>query len=317
MQFPEYRARRVRASRALRRVVRETSLALSDLLLPVHIVEGKNQQRLLSGSGGVEALSVDKLGALADEAASLGIAGFVVHVELGGERDPRAGGATRVDGVAVQAIDAIKQQRPELMVVGDLSLAGYTPEAQDGLVRGDGVVPNEDSVEVLGEMALLLCEAGADALAARAMMDGLVGYVRETIDEAEHEHVAIIAASARYASGWGARDASDTDRTYLLDAGDARAALRELTLDASEGADMLMVEPALAYLDVLLRAREEFDLPLLAASTIGEHAAVELLAEHSGRTRDALVLENLISMRRAGADAIVTYHALVAARALS
>jgi len=322
MQFPEYRARRVRASESLRRMVRETRLSVDNLVYPMFIQEGKAITAEISSMPGQFRYSVDRLKDPVKELVELGIPAVILF-GIPDKKDPLAREAVRADGVVPRAVKTIKELAPSLTVITDVCVCEYTSHGHCGIVRNNEV-DNDPSLELLGEMALAHARAGADVVAPSDMMDGRVGYIRETLDEAELEQVAIMAYSAKYASAYYGpfREAADSApqfgdrRGYQMDPPNVREALREVALDVEEGADIVMVKPALAYLDVIRQVRDEFDYPLAAYNVSGEYAMIKAAAERGWIDGERVMMETLTSIIRAGADMILTYHALEAARAL-
>jgi porphobilinogen synthase len=322
MQFPEYRPRRVRRSEGIRRLVRETRLSIDHLIYPIFVEEGKGIHKEISAMPGQHRWSVDKLGPLVDEIVALGIPAVILF-GIPDKKDPLASEAVRRDGVVPRAVKAIKKQAPDLLVITDVCVCEYTSHGHCGVIK-DERVDNDPSLELLGEMALAHAKAGADMVAPSDMMDGRVGYIRETLDEAELDQVAIMAYSAKYASAYYGpfREAADSApqfgdrRDYQMDPPNVREALREVSLDVEEGADIVMVKPALAYLDVIQQVRDEFDHPVAAYNVSGEYAMIKAADRAGWIDGERVMMETLTSIRRAGADMILTYHALEAAKIL-
>ncbi len=322
MHFPEYRARRSRSSAAMRRLVRETRLGVEDLIFPLFVEEGKNVRREIAAMPGQYRYSVDRLQQVAREVSDLGIPAVLLF-GVPTKKDEMAKEAVRGDGLVPRAVAALKEAAPDVLVMTDVCVCAYTSHGHCGIVR-DNRVDNDLSLEVLAEMALVHAKAGADVVAPSDMMDGRVGFIRETLDEEDLGQVPIMSYAAKYASSYYGpfREAADCapqfgDRSaYQMDPANVREALREVTLDVEEGADIVMVKPALAYLDVISRVRDEFDLPLAAYSTSGEYSMIEAAAERGWIDRDKVMLETLTAIKRAGADMIISYHAPAAARVL-
>jgi len=320
MQFPEYRARRVRSSENIRRMVRETRLSVDNLIYPMFVQEGKAITAEISAMPGQMRYSVDRLKEPIKQVVELKIPAVILF-GIPDKKDPVASEAVRADSVVPRAIKAIKAQAPELTVITDVCVCEYTSHGHCGVIRGQQV-DNDPSLELLGEMALAHARAGADIVAPSDMMDGRVGYIRETLDDAELERVALMAYSAKYASAYYGpfREAADSApqfgdrRGYQMDPPNVREALREVALDIGEGADIVMVKPALAYLDVIRQVRDEFDYPLAAYNVSGEYAMIKAAAQQGWIDGDRVMMETLTSIVRAGADMILTYHALEAAR---
>jgi porphobilinogen synthase len=322
MHFPEYRPRRVRRSEGLRRLVRETRLSVDNFIYPIFVEEGKGIRTEIGAMPGQYRYSVDQLKGIVAEVVDLRIPAVILF-GIPDKKDPLAREAVKADGVVQRAVRAIKEQAKELVVITDVCVCEYTSHGHCGIVR-DNEVDNDQSLELLGEMALTHARAGADVVAPSDMMDGRVGYIREVLDEAELEQVAIMAYAAKYASAYYGpfREAADSApqfgdrRGYQMDPPNVREALREVALDVEEGADIVMVKPALAYLDVIQQVRDEFDYPLAAYNVSGEYSMLKAAAERGWIDGERVMIETLTAIRRAGADMILTYHALEAARVL-
>lgn len=315
MSFPAMRPRRLRVSEAMRRLVRETTLEPSDFIYPVFVCEGRDQQEAIASLPGQYRWSVDRL----PEALRQTVAGGLPAVMLFGvtnRKDAQASEAVNPDGPVPRAIKALKDAFPDLIVMTDICLCGYTDHGHCGLVEGDRIL-NDPSLERLAEMALVHAGAGADVVAPSDMMDGRVGRIRRALDEAGHSETGIMAYSTKYASAFYGpfREAAQSApgfgdrRSYQMDPANVREALRESALDEAEGADWLMVKPALAYLDVIRAVRESFTLPLAAYNVSGEYAMVKAAAANGWLDEQAVVLELLTAIKRAGSDAILTYFA--------
>jgi len=322
MQFPEYRPRRLRRTDSLRRMVRETHLSPDAFIYPLFVIPGQKQRKPIGSMPGQSQVSVDEAVAEAEEAQSLGIPAIILF-GVPDKKDTVGSEAWNDDGLVQQATRAIKKACPELTVILDACFDEYTTHGHCGVVV-DGDVDNDATLENLGRVALSQARAGADIIAPSGMMDGFVGWIREVLDEDGFEQLPIMAYSAKYASCFYGpfREAAGTSsefghrRTYQMDPANGQEAIREVTLDAGEGADIIMVKPALAYLDVIARVRDEIDVPLAAYNVSGEYAMLKAAAERGWIDHDRAVLETLTSMRRAGADLILTYHAKEAARLL-
>jgi porphobilinogen synthase len=301
-------------------MVRETRLSVDNLIYPMFVQEGKGIQAGISAMPGQQRYSVDRLKDPIKEVADAGVPAVILF-GIPEKKDSLATEAMRGDGVVPRAVNAIKELAPQLTVITDVCVCEYTSHGHCGVIR-DNDVDNDPSLELLGEMALAHAKAGADIVAPSDMMDGRVGYIRETLDEAEFEQVAIMAYSAKYASAYYGpfREAADSApqfgdrRGYQMDPPNVREALREVALDIEEGADIVMVKPALAYLDVIREVREEFDYPVAAYNVSGEYAMIKAAAERGWIDGERVMMETLTAIRRAGADMILTYHALEAAR---
>jgi porphobilinogen synthase len=317
-----HRPRRLRRSEALRALVGETRLTPEDFILPLFACPGENVRREISSMPGVYNLSVDEIVREATNAYELGVRGVILF-GLPETKDETASGAYADKGIVQQATRAIKRAVPDLVVICDTCLCEYTSHGHCGVVRG-GEVLNDESLELLARTALSQAEAGADIVAPSAMMDGQVGAIRETLDGSGLESVAIMSYAVKYASAFYGpfREAADSApafgdrRAYQMDAANAREALREAELDYSEGADILMVKPATAYLDILKQVHDRFDLPLAAYHVSGEYAMIKAAAERGWIDERRVMLETLTGIKRAGADIIITYYAQEAVRAL-
>jgi porphobilinogen synthase len=322
MPFPEMRPRRLRRTPALRRLVRETTLAADNLIFPLFVCPGKGIKCEISSLPGQFHFSVDALAREAEEIAKLGIPGVILF-GLPEKKDEVGSEAWHPEGVVQRAIRAIRKATPDLMVSVDACFCEYTTHGHCGVVM-NGEIDNDATLENLGRAALSYARAGADLVAPSGMMDGFVGFLRESLDEDGFEQVGLLSYAAKYASAYYGpfREAVDSapafgDRsTYQLDPANVREAIREVALDVEEGADIVMVKPALAYLDVIAEVRREFDLPVAAYNVSGEYAMLKAAAEKGWIDHDRTMLETLLSMRRAGADLILTYHAKEAARLL-
>ena len=321
--FPVHRPRRLRRTDGLRRMVRETELSPADLIYPLFVVHGSNVRREISSMPGVHQFSVDQLPKEAEATTRLGIPAVILF-GLPSEKDERGSENFAEKGIVQQAIRAIKDAAPDLIVITDVCMCEYTSHGHCGIVRDEHVV-NDETIEILGQVAVSHAAAGADIVAPSAMMDGQVWAIREALDAQNFDSIPILAYSAKYASGFYGpfREAADSTpqfgdrRAYQMDPANAREALRETALDLEEGADMIMVKPALAYLDVVRSMRERFDVPLAAYNVSGEYAMVKAAARSGWIDEKRIVLEILTSMKRAGADLILTYHAREAAEWLN
>lgn len=320
--FPESRPRRLRRTASLRRSVRETSLSADNFIYPLFVCPGAGIRREISSLPGQFHFSVDRLASEAREIAALGIPSVILF-GLPSRKDDVGSEAWHPEGVVQQAIRAIKKAAPDLAVMVDSCFCEYTTHGHCGVVV-EGQVDNDATLENLGRLVVSYGRAGADLVAPSGMMDGAVGFIRESLDEEGFEHVGILAYSAKYASAYYGpfRTAVDSapsfgDRSgYQMDPANVREAIREVAMDIEEGADIVMVKPALAYLDVVGELRREFDVPVAAYNVSGEYAMLKAAAEKGWIDHDRIMLETLLSMRRAGADLILTYHAKEAARLL-
>ena len=322
-----HRPRRLRRSPALRRLVRETRLSVDDLVLPLFVEDGSGRRTPIEAMPGQFRYSVDTLAEEARAVADLGLSAVALFPALDESLKDRTGSeALNPDGLFPRAIRAVKDAAPDLLVVSDVALAPYSSDGPAGVVRG-GVVQNDETLDLLAQMAVVQAEAGADIIAPSDMMDGRVGAIRAALDEAGFADVAILSYAAKYASSFygpfraaldsAPRELDDVPRdkaTYQMDPANAREALREVALDLDEGADMVMVKPALAYLDVIHRVRELSDVPVAAYHVSGEYAMLHAAAERGWLDLRAAALEATTAIRRAGADLILTYFAKDLAR---
>jgi len=320
MQFPDYRARRMRRTEKLRAMVRETRLSAADFIYPLFVVPGSGVAREIPSMPGQYNYSVDKAVEAAQNAAELGCSGVILF-GIPEKKDAVGSEAWSDKGVVQQAIRRIKKAAPDLVVVADACFCEYTDHGHCGVLL-DGELDNDASLENLARLAVSYARAGVDLVAPSGMLDGFVGACRESLDEEGHTNVGILAYSAKYASAFYGpfRDAVDSapkhgDRkSYQMDPANSREAVREVVLDVGEGADMVMVKPALAYLDIIRAVADEVDLPLCAYNVSGEYSMLKAAADKGWIEYERAVLETLTAIRRAGADVIITYHALEAAR---
>jgi porphobilinogen synthase len=319
--FPQTRLRRLRRTPVLRDLVRETRLDPGDFILPLYIEDGLEGRTALATMPGVDRLSISHAVREAGEAVALGIPAVVLF-GIPSHKDEEGSCAWDDEGIVQLATRAIKDAHPQLLVVADLCLCEYTSHGHCGLLRADGSVDNDASIELLARTAVSQARAGADVIAPSDMMDGRVGAIRSALDEDGLSDTPILAYSAKFASAFYGpfRDAVDSApafgdrRGYQMDPANGDEALREVLLDVEEGADMVMVKPALPYLDVVRRVKEATRLPLVAFNVSGEYAMVKAAAAAGYLDERAVVLESLTSIRRAGADIVITYHAKDAAR---
>jgi porphobilinogen synthase len=323
--FPAQRPRRVRRTAALRRMVRETSLTPANFIYPLFVMHGRGTREEIRSMPGVYRWPVDPLVQEAKAAARLGIPAVILF-GLPARKDEIGSENFAEDGIVQQAIRAIKREAPELVVLTDVCMCEYTSHGHCGVVDSQsGEVQNDKTIEVLGTVAVSHAAAGADLVAPSAMMDGQVRAIREALDQAGFGNVGILAYSAKYASGFYGpfRDAADSApqfgdrRGYQMDPANAREAIREVLLDIEEGADIVMVKPALAYLDVIRQVRDRVDHPLAAYNVSGEYAMIKAAGRNGWIEERRVTLELLTSMKRAGADLILTYHAKEAAEWLN
>ncbi len=322
MFFPEYRARRLRRTPNLRRMVRETALAVDDLIYPMFSIHGENIRREIPSMPGIYQQSIEHLVTEACEVFDLGIPAIMLF-GLPEKKDPLGSDAYADDGIIQRTIAAIKAEVPELTVITDVCLCEYTDHGHCGVIQ-DGDVDNDSTLQLLAAEALSHARAGADMVAPSDMMDGRVAAIREMLDANDFSHIPIMSYAVKYASAFYGpfRDAADSapqfgDRhSYQMDPANRREALREAALDVQECTDFLMVKPAMTYLDILRDLRDHFDLPLAAYNVSGEYAMLKAAAEKGWIDHDRVMLELLTGMKRAGADLIITYHAKEAARLL-
>ncbi len=317
------RPRRLRRNPALRALVRETRLTRDDFVLPLFVCPGNGVRREISSMPGVFNLSVDEVTNEASAAYDSGVRSIILF-GLPESKDELASGAYAEDGIVQRATRAIRRSAPELIVIADTCLCEYTSHGHCGVVRG-GDVLNDESLELLARTAASQAAAGADIVAPSAMMDGQVAAIREALDQAGLENTAIMSYAVKYASGFYGpfREAAQSApefgdrRAYQMDPPNAREAMREAELDYSEGADILMVKPATVYLDVLKMVRDRFDLPLAAYHVSGEYALIKAAAQRGWIDEERVMMETLTSIKRAGADIILTYYAREAIRLLN
>jgi len=324
-RYPTVRMRRNRREDAIRRLVAENRLTADDFIWPVFIVDGQNQRVPVDSMPGVDRLSVDLLPAAAEEAAKLGIPAIALFPYTDPSLKTEDGReALNPDNLVCRAIRAVKNAVPETMVVCDVALDPYTSHGHDGLMRGEEIL-NDETVEVLVKQALVQAEAGCDTIAPSDMMDGRVGAIRAKLDGAGLDHVRIMAYSAKYASAFygpfrdavGSKAALKGDkRTYQMDPANTDEALREAWLDIQEGADMVMVKPGMPYLDIVRRIKDTFQVPTMVYQVSGEYAMLKGAAQNGWLDNDRVVLETLLGFKRAGADGILTYFAVEAAKLL-
>jgi porphobilinogen synthase len=317
-----YRPRRLRRTGAIRSLVRETRLAPEDFVLPLFVCPGTGVRREITSMPGVCNLSIDEVTNEVSAAYDLGVRSIILF-GLPETKDLVASGAHAEDGIVQRAIRAIRKSSPEMIIMADTCLCEYTSHGHCGVVR-DGEVINDESLELLARTALSQATAGADIVAPSAMMDGQVGAIRKMLDDAGFENTAIMAYAVKYASGFYGpfREAAQSApefgdrRAYQMDPPNVREAMREAALDYSEGADILMVKPATVYLDVLKMVRDRFDVPTAAYHVSGEYALIKAAAQKGWIDEERVMMETLTSIKRAGADIILTYYAREAIRAL-
>jgi porphobilinogen synthase len=315
MNFPDYRPRRLRKNENFRRLIRETTLSADNLIYPLFAVPGTKVKKPIVSVPGIFQMSVDHIVKEAARVKMLGIPAVLLF-GIPEKKDALASGAMAKEGIVQRAVRAIKEKVPDILVITDVCLCEYTDHGHCGMLEGEEV-DNDATLEVLAETAVSQAKAGADMVAPSAMMDGQIGALREGLDEAGFDTVPVMAYSAKYASCFYGpfREAAESApafgdrRAYQMDPANSDEAIREISLDVAEGADIIMVKPALPYLDVIRRAKEEFDLPLAAYQVSGEFAMIKAAAQMGWIDGERAMLESLTAIRRAGADMIITYFA--------
>ncbi|MHC4168457.1 MAG: porphobilinogen synthase [Planctomycetota bacterium] len=322
MGFPKIRMRRLRTTATMRRMVRETAVSVDDLVYPLFVREGEGIREPIKSMDGCFHFSPDTIAAEAAEVASLGIPAVLLF-GLPARKDPTGSQAWAEDGVVQRAIRAIKAQAPDLLVITDVCLCEFTDHGHCGVIKGN-TVDNDPTCELLAKMALSHAQAGADIVAPSDMMDGRVKYIREALEENGFKEVALMSYAAKYASAFYGpfRDAAESApafgdrRSHQMDPGNSDQAMAEIALDIEEGADIVMVKPALAYLDIIYRARQRFDCPIAAYHVSGEYMMVKCSAAAGLADGEATMMEVLTCLKRAGADILITYFAKDAAKRL-
>ncbi|MBA2684820.1 MAG: porphobilinogen synthase [Gemmatimonadaceae bacterium] len=321
--FPDYRPRRLRRTEPLRKLVQETHLTASQLVLPLFVRSGSNVRKAVGSMPGVFQLSIDEILGEADEASEQGVGGVILF-GLPDSKDATGSSAWDEKGPVPTAVRALKQEFPQLVVVTDVCMCEYTDHGHCGILR-DGEVDNDATLELLSRAAVVHAAAGADIVAPSDMMDGRVGAIRRALDEQKLVNTAILAYAAKYASAFYGpfREAAESTpqsgdrRGYQMDAANSNEAMREVWLDIEEGADAIMVKPAGPYLDIVARVKQETGYPVAAYQVSGEYAMLLAAAERGWIDRERAMLESLMGIRRAGADFILTYFATETARLLS
>jgi porphobilinogen synthase len=322
MEFPAYRPRRLRRTDTLRRMVRETRLSVDQLILPLFVVPGTRVVHPVGSMPGVAQRSVDTTVEECRQVRDLGIPAVILF-GIPEAKDPTGSHAYRNDGVVPRAVESIKQALPDLLVITDVCLCEYTDHGHCGVLAGDEV-DNDATLDLLAKEALTHARAGADMVAPSDMMDGRVNAIREALDEEGFEQVPIMSYAAKFASGFYGpfREAAESTpqfgdrRGYQMDSANGDEALREVEMDINEGADIVMVKPALAYLDLIWRVKESFGYPVAAYQVSGEYAMIKAAAQQGWLDEERIMMETLIAIRRAGADLILTYFAKQAASVL-
>lgn len=323
MLFPDYRPRRLRQSKGLRRLVRETVLTIDDLILPLFVVDGKGVKNAIPSMPGHFQLSIDNLITCVKEAATAGIPAVMLF-GIPDKKDPLATRAYAKGGIVQRAVQSLKSTVPEMVVITDVCLCQYTDHGHCGVVEG-GIVDNDASLDLLARVALSHAKAGADMVAPSDMMDGRVAEIRQTLDENGLSRVPIMSYAAKYCSAYYGpfREAAHSSpqfgdrRTYQMDPANAVEAIREVTMDVEEGADIVMVKPALPYLDIIYRIREETDLPVAAYNVSGEYSMIKAAEKMGWIDGSKVMMETLTGIKRAGADMIITYFAMDAAKLIN
>jgi len=325
--FPASRPRRLRRDEFTRALVREHRLHSSNLILPVFVLAGRNQVQDVASMPGVQRLSLDKLLPVAEECVSLGVPVLALFPVIDASLKTEDGReATNPEGLMPTVVRELKKRFPELGILTDVALDPFTSHGQDGLLDPNGYVLNDETVDVLTRQALVQAEAGVDIVAPSDMMDGRIGAIRTALEARGLIHTKIMAYSAKYASafygpfrdavGSAANLGKSNKKVYQMDPGNTDEALREVALDLAEGADMVMVKPGMPYLDVVRRVKDEFRVPTFAYQVSGEYAMLKAAAANGWLDHDAVMMESLLAFRRAGADGVLTYFALEAARRL-
>ena len=310
------RMRRLRVNEEMRSLVRETSLEKSDLVYPIFVIEGENIKNPVDSMPGIYQYSIDRLGEELDRVRDSGILAVLIF-GIPAHKDETGSSAYQDEGVTQRAVRYIKERMPKLLVIADVCLCEYTSHGHCGLVR-DGEILNDETLVLLGKMSVSLAKAGADIIAPSDMMDGRVEYIRKVLDEEGFYHTPIMAYSAKFASGYYSpfRDAAHSApafgdrRTYQMDSANGKEAVRECKNDVEEGADIIMVKPALAYLDVVKEVSLQIECPIAVYNVSGEYSMVKAAAQNGWIDEKRIVMENMIAMKRAGAKIIITYHAL-------
>ena len=325
--FPAGRPRRLRRDAFTRALVREHRLAPEDLILPVFLLEGRGREEDVASMPGVKRRSVDGLFAVAEECVRLGVPVMALFPVIDARlKTPDGREATNPEGLVPSTVRELKKRFPELGLLTDVALDPFTSHGQDGLLDDTGYILNDETVAVLTKQALVQAEAGVDIVAPSDMMDGRIGSIRQALEGAGQVHTRIMAYSAKYASAFYGpfRDAVGSagnlgkadKKVYQMDPGNSDEALREVALDIREGADMVMVKPGMPYLDIVRRVKDEFKVPTFAYQVSGEYAMIKAAAANGWLDHDAVMMEALLAFRRAGADGVLTYFALDAARKL-
>ena len=325
--YPATRLRRLRRDDFTRRLVRENSLAVHDLIYPVFVLDGEKKREAVTSMPGVERLSLDLLLPVAEKCVKLGIPVMALFPVIDPTlKTPDGREATNAHGLVPRVVKSLKQHFPELGVMTDVALDPFTSHGQDGLLDDSGYILNDPTVEVLVQQALTQADAGVDIVAPSDMMDGRIGAIRQALEAHGHVHTRIMAYSAKYASsfygpfrdavGSAANLGKSDKKVYQMDAGNSDEALREVAMDIAEGADMVMVKPGMPYLDIVRRVKDEFSMPTFVYQVSGEYAMLKAAAQNGWLDHDGVMMESLLAFKRAGADGILTYFAIQAAEKL-
>ena len=325
--YPLGRPRRLRRDEFTRNLVREHALSVHDLIYPVFILDGQNRREAVASMPGVERLSLDLLLPVAEECVRLGIPVMALFPVIDGKlKTPDGKEAHNPEGLVPRVVRELKKRFPELGVMTDVALDPYTSHGQDGVLDDTGYILNDETVEILERQALTQAQAGVDIVAPSDMMDGRIGAIRSVLEANRLVHTRIMAYSAKYASafygpfrdavGSSANLGKSNKKVYQMDPGNTDEALREVALDIAEGADMVMVKPGMPYLDVVRRVKDEFRVPTFAYQVSGEYAMLKAAAQNGWLDHDAVMMESLLPFKRAGADGVLTYFAVAAARLL-
>lgn len=325
--YPQGRPRRLRRDAFTRNLVREHALSTFDLIYPVFVVDGQKQRQTVASMPGVERVSLDLLLPVAEQCMQLGVPALALFPVIDASlKTPDGREATNPEGLVPRVVARLKKEFPELGVMTDVALDPFTSHGQDGLLDETGYILNDETIEVLVKQALVQAQAGVDIVAPSDMMDGRIGAIRQALEAGKHIHTRIMAYSAKYASAFYGpfRDAvgsagnlgKSNKKVYQMDPGNTDEALREVAMDLAEGADMVMVKPGMPYLDIVRRVKDEFRVPTFAYQVSGEYAMLKAAANNGWLDHDLVMMESLLAFKRAGADGVLTYFALDAARAL-
>jgi porphobilinogen synthase len=325
--YPQGRPRRLRRDAFTRNLVREHAVTPNDLIYPVFVLDGQKQRQPVASMPGVERVSLDALLPIAEQCMKLGVPALALFPVIdAGLKTPDGREACNPEGLVPRVVQRLKREFPELGVMTDVALDPFTSHGQDGLLDETGYILNDETIEVLVKQALTQAQAGVDIVAPSDMMDGRIGAIRNALESAQHIHTRIMAYSAKYASAFYGpfRDAvgsasnlgKSNKKVYQMDPGNTDEALREVAMDLAEGADMVMVKPGMPYLDIVRRVKEEFRVPTFAYQVSGEYAMLKAAAANGWLDHDLVMMESLLAFKRAGADGVLTYFALDAARML-